>query len=263
MKKQIPILVAVLLVVLSAACLAEADNETSHPPKTNVEVVAMFAAPDIQPYTEADGNKEMLDSIWIYYSNGSFEQFADVDDSVFLFSAGTYELLNEANFVYDNSDADNGQIIIRREKKLNPNGLEDYQSERTYDLGTLGFTQLYAPNHDRKVAAVFYGCDKQPYVESDGDQEMLDTWWIYYTNGTFEQFAIVDDDQADKVVLFSEGEYQLREGNSFAYEHAGDSDSITIHRTKKYTQGGLASYDSIHDYELGTLGFVRIVVIDP
>ena len=247
MKKQFPILVAVLLVVLNVACLAEADNVTSHPPKTNVEVAAMFASPDIQPYTQADGNKEMLDSIWIYFTDGTFEQFADIDDSALLFSAGTYELLNEANFVYDNSDASNGQIIIRREKKLNVNGLEDYQSEHTYDL----------------VAAVFYGCDKQPYVESDGDQEMLDTWWIYYTNGTFEQFAIMDDDPADKVVLFSEGEYQLREGSSFAYEHAGDADYITIHRTKKYTQGGLASYDSIHDYELGTLGFARIVVIDP
>ena len=172
-------------------------------------------------------------------------------------------MLNEANFVYDNSDASNGQIIIRREKKLNVNGLEDYQSEHTYDLGTLGFTQLYAPNHDRKVAAVFYGCDKQPHLGSDGDQKNLDTWWIYYTDGTFEQFAIMDDDPADRVVLFSEGEYQLREGSSFAYEHAGEADYITIHRTKKYTRGGLTSYDSIHEYELGTLGFVRIVVIDP
>jgi len=263
MKKQFPILVAVLLVVLSAVGLAEADNETSHPPKTDVEVAAMFAAPDIQPYTEADGNKVMLDSIWIYYTNGTFEQFADVDDSVRLFSAGTYELLNEASFVYENSDAGNGQIVIRREKKLNANGLEDYQSERIYDLGTLGFTQLYAPNHDRKVAAVFYGCDKQPHLGLDGDQKLLDTWWIYYTNGTFEQFAIVDDDPAKKVVLFSEGEYQLREGSSFAYESAGEADFITIHRTKKYTQGGLTSYDSTHDYELGALGFARIVAIDP
>lgn len=263
MNNRYHILVAVLLLVLNVACLAEADNVTSHPPKTNVEVAAMFASPDIQPYTEADGDKEMLDSIWIYYTNGTFEQFADVDNSALLFSTGTYELLNEADFVYDNSDASNGQIIIRREKKLNVNGLEDYQSEHTYDLGTLGFTQLYAPNHDRKVAAVFYGCDKQPHLGSDGDQKNLDTWWIYYTDGTFEQFAIMDDDPADRVVLFSEGEYQLREGSSFAYEHAGEADYITIHRTKKYTQGGLTSYDSIHEYELGTLGFVRIVVIDP
>ena len=263
MKKQFPILVVVLLVALSAVGLAESDNETSHPPKTDIEVAAMFAAADIQPYTEADGNMKMLDSIWIYFTNGTFEQFADVDDSVRLFSAGTYELLNEANFVYENSDAGNGQIVIRREKKLNANGLEDYQSERIYDLGTLGFTQLYAPNHDRNVAAVFYGCDKQPYVESDGDQEMLDTWWVYYTNGTFEQFAIVEDVPAKKVVLFSEGEYQLREGSSFAYENAEDTYYITIHRTAKYSQGGLAPYDSVHDYELGALGFVRIVAIDP
>jgi len=263
MKKLFPILAAMLLVLLSVAGLAEAGDKTNHPPKTDVEVAAMFAAADIQPYTEADGNLKMLDSIWIYFTDGTFEQFADVDDRVRLFSAGTYELLNEASFVYENSGAGNGQIIIRREKKLNANGLEDYQSERTYDLGTLGFTQLYAPNHDRKVAAVFYGCDKQPYADSDGDRKLLDTWWVYYANGTFEQFAIVDDAPAKKVVLFSEGDYQLRDGSSFAYENAGDTCSITIHRTAKYSQDGLAPYDSIHDYELGALGFTRIVAIDP
>ena len=262
MKKQFSILVTVLLAILSVAWYAEAGDEITYSPKTDVEVAAVFAAPDIQPYIEADGDQEKLDSIWVYYTNGIFEQFAEVDDSVLLFSAGTYELLNDANFVYEDSGTGNGQIIIRREKKLSSNGLEDYQSEHTYDLGTLGFTQLYAPNPERKVAAVFYGCDKQPYVEADGDQEKLDTWWIYYTNGTFEQFAIMDDEPADKIVLFSEGEYQLREGSSFVYENGEEDDNITIHRTKKYSQGSLAPYDSTHDYELGTLNFARIVAIE-
>ncbi len=224
----------------------------------------MFAAADIQPYTEASGETEKLDSIWIYYTDGAFEQFAEVDDSALLFSAGTYELVDDADFIYENPGAGNGQIIIRREKKLNANGLEDYQSENTYELGTLGFKQLYAPNTYRQIRAVFYGCDKQPYVESDGDQETLDTWWIYYSDGTFEQFAILDDEPADKVVLFSEGEYQLGEDSSFAYENSSKADDrIVIHRTKKYSQGELSPYDSTHEYALGTLDFARIACIDP
>jgi hypothetical protein len=88
---------------------------------------------------------------------------------------------------------------------------------------------------------------------------MLDTWWIYYSDGTFEQFAILED----KVILFSEGTYTLGEGSSFAYEKKADtSDMITIRRTKKYQSGSLAVYESSHEYELSTLGFVRIAAID-
>ena len=36
---------------------------------------------------------------------------------------------------------------------------------------------------------------------------------------------------------------------------------ITIRRMRKYTQDGLQEYHSSHDYELGTLGLVRIVSI--
>ena len=261
MNKCIAIVLACLMAL--TVCCALADSETDqvylYPARTGVQVTAVFAAPDIQPWTEEDGDREELDSIWVFYSDGSFEQFAEVDDKVLLFSKGIYLLADGTDFIYEYpGQAGNGQITIRRNKKLTPQGLIDYDSEHNYELGTLGFTPIYTlEGPDRQVAAIFYGIDKQPYTEEDGDQEMLDTWWIYFSDGTFAQFAIVDDN----VVLFSEGEYQLAENGSFCYETTPVEDVITIQRTKKYVSDRLQEYASSHDYELSKLKFTRIVVI--
>jgi len=247
LKRILSFIMVLVLLLCGSAALGE-----------NIGVEAIFAAPDIQVYVGKDGEQEKLDSVWVFYADGSFEQFAKVEDEVLLFSAGTYELLEDADFVYENPGKENGQIIIRREKKRTPQGLEDYRSEHTYDLGTLGFTQLYAPDSERKVAAVFYGVDKQPFTKKDGDTEMLDTWWIYYSDGMFVQFANLED----TIVEFSEGMYQLQEGSSFVYEKTPETDLITIQRTKKYTVDSLAPYESIHEYEFGSFGFARIVAVD-
>lgn len=258
MKKTMAFVLALLLMVPVFSCAAAESGGTVYAPRTAVEVASIFAAPDIQPYVESDGDQEMIDSVWVFYSDGTFEQFAEADGKVLLFSTGTYDLLDGADFVYETPGASNGQIVIRRDKKLSSDQvLADYSSEHTYDLGTLGFVQLYAPDPDRKVKAVFYGNDKQPWQEQDGDSEMLDTWWIYYADGTFDQFAVLDD----QIVLFSLGTYQLSEGSSFIYEKSDTSGMITIRRTKKYLADGLAPYESSHEYELSTLGFVRIVAI--
>lgn len=252
-----------LLLMLTAACFAGAESGPAmyYAAHTGSRVAAVFAAADIQPWADEDGETDHLDSIWVYYTDGTFEQFAEMDDRVLLFSSGSYELPGNADFISGNRDGEKEEIVIRREKKYAAGkGLADYQSEHTYELGTLGFTQLYAgENPERQVKAIFYGIDKQPYTERDGDREMLDTWWIYYTDGSFEQYAVLED----KVVLFSEGTYTLGEGSSFVYEKNGEgSDRITIQRTKKYQAGSLAPYESSHEYELGTLGLVRIYAID-
>ena len=266
MKKWFTAVLVCVMAVLSACCAEEAPVPVFgdiFPPRSGAQVAAVFAASDIQPFLKQDGDQENLDSVWVYYTDGTFEQFAEVNDQVLLFSSGTHEFVGDADFIYENPGEGNGEIIIRRAKKLTTeDGMQDYTSEHTYQMGTLGYTQLYAPeNPDRQIVSVFYGLDKQPYLEEDGEQEMLDTWWIYYSDGSFEQFAIMDD--PDTVVLFSEGRYQLGEGSSFVYEKNGSTpDKITLQRTKKYVSGSLVPYDSVHEYELGTLGLIRIVAFD-
>jgi len=104
---------------------------------------------------------------------------------------------------------------------------------------------------DLAITAVFMESNKQKLVMQDGTEEYLPTIWIYYNNGTFEQFAVLPDGED---VLFSTGDYSLA-GGGFADQSA----ILTLHRTQKYKDGvGLADYESIHDYEIGTLDFFRV-----
>jgi len=64
--------------------------------------------------------------------------------------------------------------------------------------------------------------------QNDGDQEMLDTWWIYFSDRTFAQFAILKN----TVVLFSEGVYQLAENGSFLYETTPNTDGLRFSERK-------------------------------
>ena len=94
-------------------------------------------------------------------------------------------------------------------------------------------------------------------TNKDGEQEMLDTWWIYFSDGSFAQFAILED----SVVLFNEGMYQLNEDGSFLYETTPVTDVITFDQIKKYLSDGQTDDESSQDFDLGAYGDVRIVAI--
>ena len=107
-------------------------------------VSAVFSGVEKQPFTSSDRKEMMLDTIWIYYEDGSFEQYATLENEQVLFSMGTYELSEGADFVYDKNEKAYGRITINRTKKLQQDmSLSDYESSHTYDLNFLGFTQIY------------------------------------------------------------------------------------------------------------------------
>ncbi len=255
MKKSMLLAVAMTLVIclLSVSCatkaLPEKDEERT--------VVAVFAKEDAQAYTYSDGERDYLDTLWVYYSDGTFRQYAELGDDVVLFSCGTYSLV-DGDFIYGSDEEDFGDIVIKRERKYVNGELTDYSSEHTYDLGSLGFVQLYAYGTDpSSVEAVFYGLDKQLLVNTEGENDFLDTCWIYYSDMTFEQYAVV----GDEMVLFSRGTYSFADDGDFIYEMDGDDyGDIVISRTHKYsTSDGLVEYQSSHVYDLGSLGFEQIV----
>ena len=259
MKKRI-----FFILILAAICMPAIDVSAEggvFPVKKGVRVEALFAGNDKQPVIEADGDPEMADTIWIYYSDFSFEQFAETDGRVVLFSTGTYEFTGDADFICEEDKTDNGLIILRRTQKYQEGkGLADYSSEHAYDLGTLGFEPIYVSgNEESSVRAVYYGCDIQPYTEADGDAEMLDTWWVYFADGTFRQYAVADD----TIVLFSTGTYEFSGTESFIYEADEANDgTVVLNRNRKYNAAeGLAPYESSHEYNLEELGYTRIVAV--
>lgn len=111
---------------------------------------------------------------------------------------------------------------------------------------------LYPLNVDENlnIEAAFMQTDKQKLVREDGTEIYLSTMWFYYDDGSFRQYALTPEDEG---VLFSTGDYSI----NGAFD---DPVSIlTIHRTQKYADGiGLSAYDSMHDYVIGELDFLRI-----
>ncbi len=101
------------------------------------------------------------------------------------------------------------------------------------------------------VEAVFVKDEGQMFVQENGSISMLDTAWVYYSNLTFEQYAIIDDE----VILFSQGTYRFEEGSDFDPSNS-EKDLIYITRSTKYNaQDGLQPYQSEHLYDLYNLGY--------
>ena len=101
---------------------------------------ATFVGIEKQPYKNEAGKETMLNTVWIYYKDLHFEQYAFVDGAMQLFSTGNYKLSDGADFEFDPNDKNAGQITITRTKKYQAGkGLSDYSSTHTYELNTLGF----------------------------------------------------------------------------------------------------------------------------
>lgn len=101
---------------------------------------ATFVGIKKQPYKDEAGVETMLNTVWIYYNDLHFEQYAFVDGAMQLFSTGNYMLSDGADFKFGPDDKDVGEITITRTKKYQAGkGLSGYSSTHTYALNTLGF----------------------------------------------------------------------------------------------------------------------------
>lgn len=142
MKKALTLLITLLLAFLTFACAN--TNGTSKVGKGK-NVSAIFVGIDKQPSGGAD---ELIDTIWIYFDDETFEQYAEVDKEMVLFSQGNYHFENDGNFIDGQKDSSKGQITIDRTKKYQyGKGLIDYSSHHTYDLYALGFKCVFAQNN--------------------------------------------------------------------------------------------------------------------
>ena len=107
----------------------------------------------------------------------------------------------------------------------------------------------------KSVEAVFVKDYAQLFTQADGSLTMLDTAWLYYSDMTFEQYVIIDD----QVTLFSQGTYHLEDGSDFDLSNSAH-DLVLITRTSKYNaQDGLQPYNSQHVYDLNKIGYEQIL----
>ena len=244
MKKLISVLV--MLSLLCASCWAVAE-ESAQP-----EMLAIYSCPDTQIITDDNQSKELVDTLIFLYQDYSYIQYVELEKRYEVYSKGTFEL----NFDWTESGWQDimPHIITIHVEQIQADDLQMEAADLTYDVNLdrkMDYC-LYPDNDqvDLKLVAVFMQMDKQKLVKTEGTEEYLPTIWLYYDDGTFKQYAVVD---GENNILFSCGDYSVT-SDSFANESM-----LTIHRTQKYQDGtGLTDYDSTHDYVLGELGFIRI-----
>lgn len=238
MKKGPAFFLSMLLIFIAVcASFAFAEETAGSPPlppfvRENTKVVAVFAAGLAQPLQRFDSASEpdMIDTIWIYYDNGTFVQFAQIDHLFDYFSEGTYSFGNGGSFFIDESTK-NGTITINRAKKhsTKEGRPTEYISSHEYVLGSLGFKQLYGPTVEKEVEAIF--CD--PYgllfTDESGVTRRLDVFMLFYADGSFEAYAIT----GKEVINAYSGTYAFDEIGDFAIPRdEKESGKLTLNVTE-------------------------------
>lgn len=217
MKRRIAIILSLALLagILLVPTFAESDARPAPPsPKEDVEVVAVYAKSHAQPIDmpaspEGEETQIMADTLWIYYSDDTFEQYAETPLGYELFSTGAYSFKDDGDFA-----SGDGAIVIERDRKLSleTRTLSDYASSHEYAMGSLGFEQLFGPKDEGKSVAAIFGDEYfLTYTDDSGVVTLLDTVLFFFKDMTFEAFSFMKDD----VVLTGSGTYAFDETGDF------------------------------------------------
>lgn len=213
-------------------------------------VEAIFVGIDKQPSGGAD---DLIDTVWIYYDDMTFDQYAEVDNGLVYFSHGIYNFENRGGFIPGLNDSSKRQIVLNRDKKFQyGKGVVDYSSLHTYDLYSLGFDPIFLSNDGQpKLVAILTGDNNQVYSNNSKTQR-VDALWLFFDDGTFKQYLEVNK----KIEYFSVGTYKLLDGASFTddTEKQNKEFKITINREKMYQDRlGMVDFINSHTYSLNDL----------
>lgn len=247
MKKKAFVFITLFLALLGTGVASYAESEQVK------EILAVYSCPETQIITDKNNSKELVDTVIYLYTDFTYIQYVIHDNRYEVYSEGTFRLNFDWKekgwqFVSPHIITIHAETIHQADHQLDTDSLN-------YDINLDNVANycLYPDNvrTDLKLAAAFMQVDKQKMEKSDGTVLYLPTMWFYYDDHSFQQYVLLDE-QED--LLFSTGEYTISEGG-----FAAEGSVLTLHRTQKYRDGeGLAAYDSTHEYEIGSLGFIRI-----
>ena len=133
-----------MLLAFAFSCAAAEVTGDYYPSRAGVDVTAIFAVPEIQPYVGTGKKSRMIDTVWVYYTDGTFDQYADPDGKIVLFSRGAYKLGEAGTFLYERSNAAFRTITVRRSERYQKNGLAPFESTVVVEFGTLGLVRIAA-----------------------------------------------------------------------------------------------------------------------
>ena len=223
-EKKMKRIISVFLFIVCFMGMIPAGHAEEAPPK----VTAIYCAVQRQIVTNAEGEKELADTIIYLFDDGTYGNPEDLSDPV---------------------------IVTFHAQKMWKDQDEYMDVDMSYDvnLSEKGEFCLYPVGSEEGLVldSVFMQAEKQKLVLKDGAERYLSTIWLYYDNGSFQQYALMPE--AREKLLFSTGDYVING------DFATPKSVLTLHRTQKYADGiGLSEYDSLHDYSIGELGFIRV-----
>ena len=214
-------------------------------------IAAIYCAARSQIVTDKEGNRSYADTVIYIFTNGVFRQYIMQKGRITLYSEGICELDGEL-------DLSGPVVVTMHVKKIRVSDKEYTDIDAFYDVSLTDRKDycLYPVNagEDADVAAAFMHAEAQPFVQEDGTRITLPTMWFYFADGTFRQFALINEKED---VLFSTGSYTI-DG-----DFRDDSATVHIARDHKYFAiKGLDEYESAHDFTIGeitgAMGFTRI-----
>ena len=236
-----------------------ADDSTRELPthaKGDVSVEAVFAAADAQeikdlPDAENTGNSNarFTDTIWIYYSDNTFDQYAQIEGRYELFSRGTYAFNKGSDFNLGDKDDDIIEISRFEKYSWDEKGLASYNSTHEYNLNTIGFTQLFGPADKKEVEALFGAPYRVAYENEEGILSRLDSIELYFTDGSFCDYVFLDGE----VLPNGSGTYELSDRGDF-HLVPGEKDSGTITLTWDEDDSANDLGGKTQIFDLGTMG---------
>ena len=228
MKKRFALMVSLVLLLcavwITPALAADADSTQPPMPthlKDGIGVAAVFADGLDQPIVDiSDGSGRELDkvdTVWIFYTDNTFDQYAEILGSYTPYSTGTYSFKDDGSF-----SAGKGKLVIERDKhySIKEGALVDHSSTLECDLGTLGYAKLFGPEDGKEVEAIFGDDNQLLYKDETQVISFLDSVWIFFTDGSFKVYAFMDQE----VVLFGSDTYEFDENGDFHKAAPGKKD---------------------------------------
>ncbi len=276
--KKILTLVLVLCLVAPLALAAGCSSGTSQQPANSetatipegppphvkdksVDVVAVYGKPNSEPIKAPDSDEIITstDAFYIFYSDNTYDQYAEVGAQYLLYSSGNYSV-KDGDFIV-NGENDKITVALEQLKKHTPPKmiLEEAKESKEVSLTDLGFVRMFGPDDDSKqVAAVFGDNYRQMYIDDSEVVRKLDSVWIMFEDMSYVQYAYLNDD----VILFGSGTY--------AFDETGDFDILPFEEDSgKITLNMDYMYDAPEDleprpitFDLGALGLECFFIHD-
>ena len=222
----------------------------------SVNVVAVFAQPGGQKLTMSNSEEilEAADTFYIFYSDNTFDQYAELAGQYRLFASGSYSFKDGGDFIVSEGTDTGIPLVLDLNKKHSPQEhiMIDCEESNEVTVGVLGLERLFGPEEEGKQVTAIFGDDRQLlHTDESGVIHHLDSIWIMFDDMSYKQYAYLDDE----VVLYASGTYEFADaGDFYIIPFEDDGGTITLNVDYSYAAPAYSDDSGSAIFDLKSLG---------